>query len=237
MIMLCWRRFGASGIAAFRDAPVIEQFRRAAPEVCPYPFHNYGFKSLWRRGAGWRRIGVHRPLDPDPERVEGLRAFLADGREAAPYRDKGLWLNPRVSGYAGAQLNHYSLRSAECFLVKSERGLPNSRITDLDLGYWAERNYNQVEELSIQRRVPAMREKLAELMADPELARLHEATCAWRRARIAALLDEREPLALFLRIIVTETSAALPASPRRLNPLIARSWELERAAKKGDAAD
>lgn len=231
MIMLCWRRFGASGVAAYRDAPVVEQFRRAAPEICPYPFHNYGFKSLWRRAAGWRRIGVHRPLDLDAGAAP--RVVAADGREAPVYRDKGLWLGPKTAGYGGAQLNHYSLRSAESFLVKSERGLPNSRTTDLDLGYWTERNYNQVEELSIQRRLPAMREVLARLMADPTLARLHEEACAWHRRRIETLLTERAPLQLYLRIIVAETSATLPASPDRLNPLIARSWEMERAERKG----
>ncbi|MEL7463569.1 MAG: glycosyltransferase family 2 protein [Pseudomonadota bacterium] len=233
MIMLCWRRFGAARIARYRDAPVTEQFRRAAPEVCPYPFHNYGFKSLWRRGAGWRRIGVHRPLDPDPARVESLRVFTAEGRAAPAYRDKGLWLGPASAGYGGAQLNHYALGSAESFLLKCARGLPNSKVTDLDLGYWAERNFNQVEETSIQRRIPAMRAKLAELKSDPELARLHDEAVAWRRAKIDALLSEREPLQLFLRLISTETAAQLPMDADALNRLIARSWEMERAARKG----
>ena len=233
MIMLCWRRFGASGVAKFADAPVTEQFRRAAPEVCPYPFHNYGFKSVWRNAAGWRRIGVHRPLDPAPEAIGGLTVVTADGRDAPAYREKGLWLNPATAGYAGAQLNHYSLGSAESFLVKCERGLPNSKVTDLDLGYWAERNFNQVEDSSIQRRSEATRSMLDRLKADPELSRLHEEAVAWRRAKIDALLRERGPLKLFLRLIATETAVHSPLDARALNQLIARSWEMERTARKG----
>ncbi|MEM7525037.1 MAG: glycosyltransferase family 2 protein, partial [Pseudomonadota bacterium] len=113
MIMLCWRRFGAAGIGVFRDKSTIELFQRAAPEICPYPFHNYGFKSIWRRGAGWARIGVHRPLDPDPGRLDELRVFTGGGQPAPGYRERGLWLQPRTAGYSVAQLNHYCLRSAE----------------------------------------------------------------------------------------------------------------------------
>ncbi|MEL6794288.1 MAG: hypothetical protein AAFP78_12580, partial [Pseudomonadota bacterium] len=62
---------------------------------------------------------------------------------------------------------------------------------------------------------------------------LHDEAVAWRRARIDALLTEREPLKLFLRLICTETAAQLPMNADALNRLIARSWELDRAARKG----
>ena len=117
--------------------------------------------------------------------------------------------------------------------MKRDRGLPNSKITDLDLGYWAERNFNQVEDDSILRRSAATRAVLDDLKADPELARLHDEAVAWRRARIDALLREREPLKLFLRLIATETGVFAPRDARALNDLIARSWEMERAARKG----
>ena len=233
LILMAWRRFGANGQVSYRDAPVLEQFTRAAPETCPYPFHNYGVKSLWRANGAYARIGVHRPLDPDPGRLDSIRVVNAEGRELPPYREKRLWLLPEIAGYAGAQVNHYALRSAESFLVKRDRGLPNSKITDLDLGYWAERNFNTVEETSIHARLPEMRVELAKLLADAELADLHAAACDWHKTRIRALLTQPETLKLFLRIIATET-AALPASyARALNPLIAKSWEADRAKRKG----
>lgn len=231
MIMLCWRRFGAAGIAGFRDAPVIEQFDRAAPEICPYPFHNYGFKSLWRRGAGWARIGVHRPLDPDPARVDQLRVFTADGTAAGRYREKGIWLTAETAGYAGAQLNHYSLRSAESFLVKCDRGLANARTSAPDLGYWAERNFNQVEDRSILRRLPEMRARLNRLKADQTLARLHEQSVVWHKTRARSLLTEAEPLKLFLRTLVTQTATAPAEAAEKLNPMMARVWAMEAAGR------
>lgn len=233
MVMLAWRRFGSARRARYEDRPVTDLFSRAAPEICPYPFHNYGAKSLWRNDAGWARIGVHRPLDPDPARLDSLRAVNAEGRALTGYAEKGLWLQPEMAGYAAAQINHYALRSAECFLMKAALGLANSRFTSLDLGYWAERNFNQVEDRTIELSAGLRAEWLARLTADAVLADLHETAVAWRRARIAALLDEAGPLKLWLQLIATETLALDPAAASRLNPLIARSWELERAARRG----
>ncbi len=229
MIALAWRRFGAAGRARWRDEPVTALYRRAAPEACPFPFHNYGIKSLWRADAGWARLGVHRPLEPDPARLAALRVTNAEGAALPGHAEKGLWLRPETAGYGAAQINHYALRSAECFLMKAARGLPNSRRSALDLGYWAERNFNQVEDRSIERSAPLRDEWLARLRADPVLSRLHEDACAWRRERIATLLGEAEPLALWLRLIVTET-AALPAeAAAALNSLVAKSWAMGRA--------
>jgi hypothetical protein len=230
MFMLAWRRFGAARIPQYRDAPVLEQFTRAAPEICPYPFHNYGAKSLWRRDAGYQRIGVHRPLDLAESAAP--KVVNAVGAPLERYRDKGLWLNQTNAGYAGAQVNHYSLRSAESYLVKCMRGLPNSKITQLDLAYWAERNFNAVEDVSIHRRLPAMREKLAELKTDATLARLHDAAVAWHQQAIQTALADPALLKLYLTAIITETITAAPRFAAKLNPLVAKSWEAERADRK-----
>lgn len=230
MFMLAWRRFGANRIPQYRAAPVLEQFTRAAPDACPYPFHNYGAKSLWRRDAGYQRIGVHRPLDL----AEGATPKIvnAEGAPLDAYRNKGIWLTPPNAGYAGAQVNHYSLRSAESYLVKCMRGLPNSKITQLDLAYWAERNFNAVEDVTIHRRLPAMQEKLAELMADETLAQLHAEAVDWHRGAIRRALADPALLKLYLTAIITETIIAAPRFAAKLNPLVAKSWEAERADRK-----
>ena len=232
--IISWRRFGAAGAIGYTDKPVTEQFTRAMPENCPFPFHNYGLKSIWRADAPYARIGVHRPLDPDPEKLDDIKVVNATGRELPMYRDKRLWLMPEIAGFDGAQVNHYALRSAQSFLVKRDRGLPNSKVTDLDLSYWAERNFNTVEELSIARRTPVMKEKLSELLADATLAGLHQKAVAAHRKKIADLMDQPETLKLFLQLIATETAVVSPAMARRLNPLIAKSWEADRARKRAD---
>ncbi len=232
--IISWRRFGAAGVIGYDDKPVTEQFTRAMPENCPFPFHNYGLKSIWRADAPYARIGVHRPLDPDPARLEDIKVVNAAGRELPMYRDKRLWLLPETAGFEGAQVNHYALRSAQSFLVKRDRGLPNSKVTDLDLSYWAERNFNTVEDVSIARRQPEMQEKLAELMADPVLADLHHKATLAHRQKISDLMQQPETLKLFLQLIATETGVISPGMARRLNPLIAKSWEADRARKRAE---
>lgn len=234
--IISWRRFGAAGIIGYDDKPVTDQFTRAMPENCPFPFHNYGLKSIWRADAPYARIGVHRPLDPDPARLEDIKVVNGAGKDLPMYRDKRLWLLPQIAGFEGAQVNHYALRSAQSFLVKRDRGLPNSKVTDLDLSYWAERNFNTVEDVSIARRLPAMKEKLAELMADPVLADLHRQAVAAHSAKIADLMDQPETLKLFLQLIATETAVISPGMARRLNPLIAKSWEADRARRRAENA-
>lgn len=234
LILMAWRRFGAGRVIQFRDAPVTGQFTRAAPEVCPYPFHNYGFKSLWRADGPWGRMGVHRPLDLDPARAREAQVVNAAGRRLKGFEDKRLWLTAGLAGYEGGQVNHYSLRSAESFLAKCLRGLPNSKITKLDLGYWAERNFNAVEDRTILDR-PATVEgaaRLATLKEDAVLSRLHDAACDWHRAKIAEALADRDLLRLFLRLVVTESAVLPPAAAAALNPLVARSWEADRAHRR-----
>jgi len=80
---------------------------------------------------------------------------------------------------------------------------------------------------------PALTEKLGVLKADPVLGDLHEKACIWHRERINALLQQPDPLKLFLRLINTETATLSPRLAAGLNPLIARSWDLERAERKG----
>lgn len=232
--IISWRRFGASGVIGYRDALVTEQFTRAMPENCPFPFHNYGLKSIWRADAPYARIGVHRPLDPDPARLDDIKVVNAEARELPMYRDKRLWLLPDTAGFGGAQINHYALRSAQSFLVKRDRGLPNSKVTDLDLSYWAERNFNTVEDISIAPRLAAMRDMLTSLKADETLAELHQNAVAAHRRKIAELMDQPETLKLFLQLIATETAVIPPRMARRLNPLIAKSWEADRARRRAE---
>ncbi|MDG1210394.1 MAG: hypothetical protein P8N98_14595, partial [Paracoccaceae bacterium] len=173
-------------------------------------------------------------FDPDPARLEDIKVVNAAGRELPMYRNKRLWLLPETAGFEGAQVNHYALRSAQSFLVKRDRGLPNSKVTDLDLSYWAERNFNTVEDVSIARRQPEMQEKLAELMADPVLADLHHKATLAHRQKISDLMQQPETLKLFLQLIATETGVISPGMARRLNPLIAKSWEADRARKRAE---
>lgn len=215
-IALTWRLFGANGVVGIEDAPVIGQFTRAAPFPCHAPWQASQFKTLFRNDGRYRRLGVHRPKD----RAKGKAAPVwvnGSGRRLGPeFLDQQVITYGAAGGMDLACLNHYSLKSAEAFLVKSERGLPNRAKKPVDIGYWADRNFNTVEEGSIQRQLPALRTALGELRADAVLGPLHEAGLAWHRERAAKLMDTLDGLILLTRAVGTERRDAEPGLARRL---------------------
>jgi hypothetical protein len=85
------------------------------------------------------------------------------------------------------QLNHYAVRSAESFLVKRDRGRVNHVDRDQGLAYWFRMNNNATEDRSIQRMIPALREEMDRLLADPEIAEAHAYCVDKHRAKIDAL--------------------------------------------------
>lgn len=223
-VALTWRLFGANGVVGIEDRPVLSQFTRAAPFPCHAPWEASQFKTLFRGGT-YRKLGVHRPKSPAPAKVLGRRPAWVNGSGntlGPEFAQAGAVTYGPVGGIDLACLNHYSLRSAMAFLVKSERGLPNRSQRAVDIGYWADRNFNTVEETSILRHLPALEAALANLKADPELARLHAAGLAWHRARAEALIDSIAGLQLLTRALGTER--------RDLDPRLARKLLLRRVA-------
>lgn len=202
-----WRMFGSSGRVRFEPGLVTEQFTRAAPDDMAWPWRAVQFKSLFRNDPRLTRLGVHRPQSEDKDdRLEGW----VDG-SVRPYplnRNAVAQTDPRR--YAVAQVNHYALGSAENFMVKAERGRPNRMHLPIDLGYWIERNFNEIEDRRILRHAPALRAAVEDLLADPELARLHRAGLAWRRQRIDALLADRDSFMRFSWLVQSPTTPVLP---------------------------
>jgi hypothetical protein len=214
-IALTWRLFGANGVVEIEDRPVIDQFRRAAPFPCNAPWEASQFKTLFRNDGGYRKLGVHRPK----ARVAGRRPVWVNGSGkplGEAFDRPGTITYGTAAGNDLVCLNHYSLRSAKAFLVKAERGLPNRARKPVDIGYWADRNFNEVEESSILRHLPDLEAALAELRADPVLGRLHAKGLAWHRARAEALADSVEGLQLLTRAAGTERRDIDAGLARRL---------------------
>jgi len=203
-IVLPWRLFGNSGHVRFRDAAVTETFLRAAPEKVLYPPLAGYFKTLYRRSR-FRRPGVHRPkarnmaMHGVPRWVDGSGRGLPEAF-GVNERQILLW-GGRIANDL-VQLNHYSVRSAESFMIKRARGLPNHRDKPIDLTYWVERNFNVVEDRRILRHAPARRAVEAELIAVGEVRALHQAAVAWHRQRFRSLLRHRAELELFGRLVL-----------------------------------
>ena len=201
-IAVPWRFFGSAGHMRFQDQPVTEQFTDAGPCPAPFPRVALMFKSLFRP-ASFQKPGVHAPKARSDERP---RWRVANGRAASnAFSPERSMLVGADAGNALAQVNHYAVKSAESFLVKSARGLPNKRHLEIDLSYWVQRNSGgEADERLATRDVAASAR--AELLQDAELARLHGGACAWHRAKAAAMLETEAGMQLYSAISMTGAS-------------------------------
>ncbi|MEM7440882.1 MAG: glycosyltransferase family 2 protein [Pseudomonadota bacterium] len=186
-IAIPWRFYGSAQIEHYKDAPVTQRFTRAAPRDLHYPLAHL-FKSLVRPSA-FRQLGVHRPRhkkDTQP------RWALAGGPPLPPQlagNDKAITLygfSPST-GPKTPVLNHYSLRSAEEFMLKRDRGLPNHADRVLGADYWAERNWNTQEDTSVSRMSQSVADKRSELMDIKGVRAAHETGVMWHKNKIKKL--------------------------------------------------
>ncbi|MBN2905090.1 MAG: glycosyltransferase family 2 protein [Rhodobacteraceae bacterium] len=216
-IALPWRFFGDNGVFAFDDAPVTKQFTAAMPPDCSYPVAATFFKTLFRAAGPFNQLGVHRPRQKSPEKaavpvwVDGSGAPLPAGIARHAGR---LSLMGTGAGRALAEINHYSIKSAESFMVKRARGLPNRTGKSIDLAYWVERNFNTVQDRSIAAMAPATQDALDRLQAIPGVTDLHRAAVAWHRAAFLRIIEDPAEHALLGKLLLAGGSRVLPAEVR-----------------------
>ncbi|MCA0994590.1 glycosyltransferase family 2 protein [Alloyangia pacifica] len=219
-IPLTWRLFGNAGVLRYKDVPVPQQFTRAAPVRMFWPWRSAMFKTLYRNDGTYRKLGVHRPRNPDPDRIAAARWFDGEGRELdAQFHTRRIFSNYGRSNYRLAQLNHYPLGAMESYVLKADRGRAVHSDHMLGLDYWCERNFNTDEDLSIAALAAPSAARRADLAADPQLADLHAQAVHWRQTRFAELMAEEPFRALMGRLMMTPPSR--PLSPELARPLIA----------------
>lgn len=186
-MVITWRIFGSGGIRDWSRAPITDQFTMAAP-----PFWNkgWGVKTLLRFDHRYLRLGMHRPIiksqhkDTDyPETVtwvNGSGKVLEDW-----FKFRGWRSIRRTVGFDWAQINHYALKSMDAYSLRKFRGNANLKKDKYNADYWSLQDRNEVQDLQIRRHATRRAEIMAELLADPELARLHDAAHARAEARLA----------------------------------------------------
>ncbi len=185
-ISLCWKLFGNSGHVEYTEDPIIERFDRCTEELTFPHFRALGMKTLVRKNEKLQRLRIHRPgfhLD------RGDIKWVDAGGKPMPdqYLDGG-WKAYKGFNHDYARLHHYAVRSVESFLVKRDRGRTNHVNDDQGVDYWSTMNYNMAQDTTIHRHLPAMKKEMANLLKDPELAKLHRTACDWHRGRIEDLL-------------------------------------------------
>lgn len=213
-ITLTWRLFGNDGIVEFRDHPVTETFTRAAPAVLHWPWRAAMFKTLVRNDDSYRKLGVHRPRSPVPERMADQRWYDSAGRSLPKEFHTGRIFSPfGRDNYAFAQLNHYPLGAIESYVLKCDRGRAVHDSDTLGMDYWVERNFCDAEDRSILAlESRALRDALH---GDPVLKRLHATAVDWRHARFKALMAVEPLRALYGRLLMTPPSRALDPDTAR----------------------
>lgn len=216
-ITLTWRLFGNCGAVTYQDRPVTEQFTRAAPRIMGWPWRAAMFKTLFRNDGTYGKLGVHRPRQPDPDRV-GQSVWVDGSGRVLPdaFRKSRVFNAYGQDNYRLVQLNHYPLGAMESFVLKADRGRAGHWALPMGMDYWVERNLCTEEDRSIDAMAPARDARLAELKADADLVRLHLAAVAWRHARFADLMEQEEPRALFGRLLMTPPARPLTAEETAL---------------------
>lgn len=210
-ITLTWRLFGANNQVRYKDAPVLDTFTRAAPAVMHWPWRASMFKTLYLNNNTYKKPGVHRPRDANEKKIEQARWFDGNGT-ALPdqFVKKRIFSNFGQDNYGLVQLNHYPLGAMESYVLKADRGRAVHSDDMLGVDYWVERNFNTDEDTSIQSLAAPRAALLAEMMADPTLAQLHNDAVKWRNARFEALMKKEPFRALFGRLMMTPPSHPVP---------------------------
>ncbi|MFY0635445.1 MAG: glycosyltransferase family 2 protein [Vannielia sp.] len=197
VIAACQLNFGTNGHEAYvPDKLVTEQFTASMhKDNAAYSWDRArGIKCLVRNDISLSWIGNHSPkIDKDSEAVfvNGSGTRLPDD---LLYKGAKSFRSDRL-GHDLVQLNHYSLRSRENFLVKTERGDANHPVDPKEFRkswfrYFRRADDNDIEETSITRHLPDLRDAIAELLKDEELRRLHEAAIEWHCAAIERLREK-----------------------------------------------
>lgn len=237
-IPLSWRFFGNAGVVEPADRPVTETFTRAAPPAMAWPWRASMVKTLFRNDGSYRRLGIHRPRQPDPAGTAAQRWYDGSGRLLpAPIRKSGVFLAPGPDRFGLAQINHYALGAMADYLVKCDRGRANRDAAPFDMAYWVERNFADCGDDSILAIAPRSAPLRDALRADPVLGRLHRAAQDWRRRRFVSLLADESYRALFVRLLITPASRPLDAATAtRLARLFAAAQVTPQVAAPGSSA-
>ncbi|AJE45893.1 FkbM family methyltransferase [Celeribacter indicus] len=145
-----------------------------------------GVKSITRLSPRVTAVRNHRPdLREDLGAVRWLDGSGRDRRDFLEDETANGW--DCRGAYDLVSLDHFPLRSLECFLVKMHRGdvvVANKSVSNR---YWRTRNHHDYTDSDLSRIAGEVRAEYDRLLSDPELARLHAACCAAHEARIAAL--------------------------------------------------
>lgn len=218
-ITLTWRLFGNNGVYDIQDRPIREQFTMAAPKTLAWPWRAFMIKTLYKNDGTYRKLGVHRPRNPNKDKLPSAKWFDGSGRPLGDaFLTNRLFSDFTQDTYDLVQMNHYPLGAMQNFIIKVDRGRSGHSYQPLGMDYWTERNYNTEEDRSILALAEKTNAIYDTLVADPVLARLHHHSLAWRHAQFDRLMQQEPMRALLGRMMVTPQTS--PISPENAAILV-----------------
>ena len=190
MMLVNWRLFGHSGKKQQGFQLQSERFT-----MCDYLMaddaHFNAYKALVRP-ALFSRPGIHKPPEAEGE-MPNLRMVNGSGLTPDRFQVKN-YNSTDPGGQALAQINHYIVRDLDSFVVKTRRGSAHQDDRTVGLRYWAYRNRNFVQDLSIQAFLPRIRARMQDLdqATGGRLMRLRRQSIGLHKEKFVILMEEEE---------------------------------------------
>ena len=192
-----WRVFGTSGHKSFEDRPVHRQFIHAHETT-----HRSSrfVKSIFRLVKFFSHLGEHTPRGFDYERAAQKRGkpggiWVNANGEKLPHwapLDKHLTVMPKaLVSHEVAQINHYMLRSAETYQLKHGTKSPVALGNRYRPEYFRKANAGREMHISAFRYATRFDALHEQVMARPDVARLHALCCADHVQAIAEKAGKR----------------------------------------------
>lgn len=243
-IVITWRIFGSGFVVDWSRDPVTGQYLYAAP---PLWRMGWGVKTLFKYDPEYWKLGIHRPkirnkhIDTGfPDQVHWLNG---SGQPMEDYfRFRGWRSIRRTLGYDWAQLNHYAVKSVDSYAIRKFRGNVNNKKDKYNADYWALQDRNEVRDDKILRHAARRGDIMAQLLADPVLARLHYAALDRVEARLAeykqteAYADLKAGLLAAGQVPITQVTAK-PPQPRDPLKIAALMSDVEKRARARPIAE
>jgi hypothetical protein len=217
-IALQWRLFGSSGHVDWDEGLTTERFKMAAPMDFTLPAGHF-FKTLFRPEK-FQKLGVHRPKNKKQSETN----WNFGGTQTAPdgffADDKRINLFGLPDLSQAAWLNHYSTRSVTEFMIKRVRGLPNRRTKGIDLSYWAERNFNSVQDHTVEAMLPNTKLQINQLSSVNGVQELIQSGKAAHREVFESAISQQSEVMMFLHLSLL--SGSTPISPEAMKVHLSR---------------
>lgn len=208
-MLINWRNFGSAGQREMSDDLVTHRFTQTV-ERHLVTRQLIGFKSLFRTSK-FARIGIHNARLPSKEAPVSVNGSgLQDGQF-----ERLNWRCKDPGGMALAQINHYPIKDAASFLLKTLRGRGHQDDFTGWERYWRRFDHNRVQDRTLADRsddILAEMQRMDEISKGRLMLIRSKSLKIWRRKMDNALADPGSR-ALYDRILgIMAPGSAIGAS-------------------------